>query len=136
MAATEAPKPRVNTASAIRPAAQTSAAPAAAKAKDADAAKTQAAAANTAASATVTGCLTEDAGAFRLKDTTGAEAAKSRSWKSGFLKKSTPSIDLIEANNGLKLSTQVGHRVKATGSLTNHEMHVRSVQRLNGPCAS
>ena len=35
---------------------------------------------------TIVGCLTFDDGAFRLKDASGIDAPKSRSWKSGFLK--------------------------------------------------
>ena len=36
---------------------------------------------------TVTGCLERTDEGFRMKDTSGADAPKSRSWKSGFLKK-------------------------------------------------
>jgi len=97
-------------------------------------AKDQAPAASVMKPSTLTGCLMGDGATFRLTDTGGTEAPKSRSWKSGFLKKSSPSIDLVDANNGLKLSTQVGHRVKVTGPLANHEMRVRSLQRLNGSC--
>jgi hypothetical protein len=79
---------------------------------------------------TIAGCLERTGSAFRLKDTTGAGAPKSRSWKSGFLKKSSASIDLVESGSGLRLHDQVGRRVSMTGTLTDRQMRVQSVRRL------
>jgi hypothetical protein len=83
---------------------------------------------------TITGCLEHEDGAFRLDKTTGAEAPKSRSWKSGFLKKKSARIDVVDASNKLKLSNQVGNRVSVQGVLVDREMRARSIQRVSGSC--
>src|SRR5689334_14718179 len=41
---------------------------------------------------TITGCLERADEAFRLKDTEGEDAPKSRSWKSGFLKRGRAAV--------------------------------------------
>jgi hypothetical protein len=83
---------------------------------------------------TISGCLERSDGTFRLKDTAGADAPKSRSWKSGFLKKSSPSIEVVDAVHRLKLPDHVGQRVSVTGSLVDREMQVRSLQRIAASC--
>ena len=83
---------------------------------------------------TLTGCLELDNQTFRLKDTTGADAPKSRSWKSGFLKKKTASIAIVDAANKVKLPNHVGERVVVTGTLVDREMQVRSLQRVALSC--
>lgn len=82
------------------------------------------------ASVTITGCLDLDDERFRLTDTAGTDAPKSRSWKSGFLKKRPAPIELVDTDNSVKLSTYLGHRVAATGTLVNREMQVRSLHRV------
>jgi hypothetical protein len=83
---------------------------------------------------TLTGCLEHDNDAFRLKDTTGADAPKSRSWKSGFLKKKTPTIEVVDRANRLQLPDHVGERVVVTGMLVDREMQVRSLRRVATSC--
>jgi hypothetical protein len=83
---------------------------------------------------TIMGCLERDANTFRLKETFGDHAPKSRSWKSGFLKKNPASIEVIDASRNLKLATHVGQRVSVTGVVVNHEMRVRSLQRVAASC--
>lgn len=83
---------------------------------------------------TVAGCLQRTDQTLRLKDTTGAGAPKSRSWKSGFLKKGSASIDLVDPANKLRLANHVGHRVTVTGTLDHGQMHVRSLQRVAAIC--
>jgi len=83
---------------------------------------------------TITGCLDVDHERLLLKDTSGAAAPKSRSWKSGFFKKSSASIELIEPTHVLKLSTYDGQRVSVSGTLDDREMHVHSVQRVDRAC--
>jgi hypothetical protein len=85
---------------------------------------------------TITGCLERADATFRLKDTTGADAPKGRSWKSGFLKKSSASVDLVDPPNGLKLPAYVGQRVAVTGTLVDREMRVRSLKRVATSCGS
>ncbi len=86
---------------------------------------------------TITGCLERaDETTFRLKDTVGEDAPKSRSWKSGFLKKGSTSIEVVDAADRLKLSDHVGQKVSVTGTLVDREMQVRSLQRLATSCAN
>jgi hypothetical protein len=88
------------------------------------------------AGVTITGCLERTDETFRLKDTTGAGAPKARSWKSGFLKKGSASIDVVDASKRLNLRNHVGQRVSLTGTLVDREMHVRSVQRVSASCTN
>ena len=83
---------------------------------------------------TVTGCLEKSDEGYRLKDTSGIAAPKSRSWKSGFLKKGTASVDVVDASHSLALNSQVGHRVAVTGPLTDREMQAESVHRVASSC--
>jgi len=84
--------------------------------------------------ATVTGCLEASDGGFRLKDTSGVDALKSRSWKSGFLKKSSPTIEMIDAANTLQLPSHVGQRVSVTGSLADRTMQAGTLHTLSPSC--
>jgi hypothetical protein len=83
---------------------------------------------------TVTGCLEHNKDAFRLKDTTGENAPKGRSWKSGFLKKNAASIEVVDRANAMQLSNHVGERVVLTGTLVDREMQVRSLRRVAASC--
>ena len=85
---------------------------------------------------TITGCLERDDERFRLKDTDGADAPKSRSWKTGFLKKGAASIEVVDASNRLKLNDHVGQRVTLTGILVDREMQARLLQRVAASCAN
>jgi hypothetical protein len=85
---------------------------------------------------TITGCLERHDAAFRLKDTAGADAPKSRSWKSGFLKKSSSSIDVVDGANRLKLKDHVGQRVSVTGVLVEREMQARSLKNVASSCGN
>jgi hypothetical protein len=84
---------------------------------------------------TITGCLERNDETFRLKDTAGADVPKSRSWKSGFLKKGSASIEVVDAAHRLKLPDHVGERVSVTGRLVDREMQVRSLQRVAASCS-
>lgn len=84
---------------------------------------------------TVTGCLESTDEGFRLKETSGAEAPKARSWKSGFLKKSSASLDVVDPTRKLQLASHVGRRVSVTGTLDDREMQAQSVRRI-GACKS
>ncbi|MCM3879591.1 MAG: hypothetical protein ND807_05755 [Vicinamibacterales bacterium] len=86
------------------------------------------------ATVTISGCLEHEGGTFRLKDTNGVSAPKARSWKSGFLKKGSAKIDVIDSGNRLKLHDHVGQRVSVSGMLEDREMHARSVQRVSTFC--
>jgi hypothetical protein len=84
---------------------------------------------------TITGCLeiSVDQAEFRLTDTEGVDAPRSRSWRTGFLKKGSAPVALVEPPDRRALQTNVGRRVAATGLLTSHDLKV-SALRVVGPC--
>ena len=87
------------------------------------------------AAVTITGCLQRDKGTFWLKDTTGeVDVPRSRSWRSGFLKRRASRVELVAADNTLKLPDYLGDRVAATGTLMDREMRARSVRRVSTSC--
>jgi hypothetical protein len=83
---------------------------------------------------TISGCLEQDDERFRLKDTTGDDAPKGRSWRSGFLRKSAATIDVVDQADRHHLQTYVGQRVNVTGMLVDREMQVRSVRIVAISC--
>jgi hypothetical protein len=85
---------------------------------------------------TITGCLevSVNSDEFRLTDTDGAGAPKSRSWKTGFLKKHSAPVLLVEAGDSHSLQAQVGKRVAATGHLSNQELKVSSMHVVSSSC--
>lgn len=85
---------------------------------------------------TITGCLAREDAAYRLKDTSGDAVPTRRSWKSGFLKKGSASVDLYDTSNHAKLPSHVGERISVTGELVDREMYVRSLQRVSASCKS
>jgi hypothetical protein len=96
-------------------------------------AATTAAAAPAKAPITITGCLERTDEGFELKDTSGADAPKARSWKSGFLKKGSATLDVVDPARTLQLADHVGRRVSVTGMVTEREMRARSIRRV-GEC--
>jgi len=83
---------------------------------------------------TIVGCLVQDNEAFRLKNTEGEDAPKGRSWKSGFIKKSSKTIELSDARHRLNLGRHVGERVSVTGMLEDRELHGTSIKRVAESC--
>lgn len=85
---------------------------------------------------TISGCLemTVDENQFRLTNTEGADAPKARSWKSGFLKKGSAPVELLDFSDAPTLRNYVGHRVVATGLLSGRQLRVRSVQGGGSSC--
>jgi hypothetical protein len=83
--------------------------------------------------ATISGCLEASDDAFLLKDTSGTDAPKARSWKSGFLKKRPSSIELVDGATTRRLASHVGQRIETTGLLLDREMRVKSL-RVLGSC--
>ena len=83
---------------------------------------------------TISGCLEQDDDVFRLKDTEGANAPKARSWKSGFLKKGSAKVEIVDVKNRLRLKNHVGKRVTVTGQLHEKEMLANSVRRIAASC--
>jgi hypothetical protein len=83
---------------------------------------------------TITGCLEQKDDGFRLKDTGGGDAPKSRSWKTGFLTKHASSVTLVDGTKRLKLGSHVGERVSVTGTLIDKELQGRSLKALTPAC--
>jgi hypothetical protein len=85
---------------------------------------------------TITGCLevSVDQDEFRLTDTEGVDAPKSRSWRSGFLKKRSAPVALVAPPDRLALQTHVGRRVAATGLLSSHDLKVSALRVVGSSC--
>ena len=83
---------------------------------------------------TISGCLEQDDERFRLKDTAGEDAPRSRSWRSAFLRRDGSTIDVVDQSERLHLPTYVGQRVSVTGTLIDKEMQVRSVSIVAESC--
>ena len=81
---------------------------------------------------TISGCLAYDGKSAWLKDTSGVDAPKARSWKSGFLKKRSPRIALVDGP--ANASAYDGRRVSVTGVLADREMRVSSISPIGGEC--
>lgn len=86
---------------------------------------------------TLTGCLevSEDQDEFRLTDVDGANAPRSRSWRTGFLKKRPAAVAIVEPADSLALQTHVGRRVTATGLLTSNDLKVSALRAVGPPCS-
>ena len=83
--------------------------------------------------ATIAGCLERNENTFWLKDVSGDDAPKSRSWKSGFLRKKSSSVELVDRGSSSRLAAYVGRKIETTGALVDHEMHVKTL-RVLGAC--
>jgi hypothetical protein len=85
---------------------------------------------------TITGCLevSVNSDEFRLTDTDGLGAPKSRSWKTGFIKKHSAPVMLVELADSHSLQGQVGKRVAATGHLASNELKVSSLRVVAPSC--
>src|SRR3954470_4229062 len=83
---------------------------------------------------TIAGCLEQSHDAFRLRDTRGADAPKSRSWKTLGITKHSSTLTVVDSANRLKLGSHVGERVSVTGPLVDKEMQGRSLKKLDSSC--
>ena len=85
---------------------------------------------------TITGCLevSVNADEFRLTDTQGFDAPKSRSWKSGFIKKHSAPVMLVDLADSHAAQAQVGKRVAATGHLASNALSVSSLRVVSPSC--
>jgi hypothetical protein len=83
---------------------------------------------------TITGCLEVDNQEYRLTDTEGNDAPKARSWKSGFLKKRTANLEVLDAARKLRLATHLGQRVTVTGVVSERKMEAMSLVVASRSC--
>src|SRR4029079_6936784 len=86
--------------------------------------------------ASIEGCLVQEADQFQLKNTSGEDAPRGRSWKSGFLHKSAKSVDVLDQTHRLNLARHVGERVTITGILDDRELQGTSLKRIAESCLS
>jgi hypothetical protein len=70
---------------------------------------------------------------FRLTDTEGADAPKSRSWRSAFLQKRPAPVSL-DALGSFPLKSDVGKRVAATGVLSGQALTLHSLRVVGTSC--
>ena len=82
---------------------------------------------------TLAGCVERTDDGFWLKNASGDGAPTSRSWKSGFLRKKSLTVELIDRGYTHRLATYVGQRVETTGVLADREMRVKTL-RVLGSC--
>ena len=83
---------------------------------------------------TVEGCLVQDDETFRLKNTSGEDAPKGRSWKSGFLHKGSKTLEVVDARHRLNLAKHVGERVSVSGMLDDKQVQGNSIKKLAESC--
>ena len=83
---------------------------------------------------TIEGCLVQDDETFRLKNTTGEDAPKGRSWKSGFLHKGSKNLEIVDARHRLNLAKHVGERVSVTGMLDEKELQGSAIRKVAESC--
>jgi hypothetical protein len=83
---------------------------------------------------TVEGCLESDGSTYRLKNTSGLDAPKVRSWRTGFLMKRSSSIELVDTTGRLRLQDHLGARVAATGSLADRELRATALRQIAAVC--
>ena len=85
---------------------------------------------------TIFGCLEQSNETYRLTDTDGVDAPKSRSWKTGFLKKGAATVEVVDPGHRVRLSSHVGHRVGVTGTLNEKQLQARSIRKISSSCSS
>ena len=81
---------------------------------------------------TLSGCLDFDGKSAWLKDTSGVDAPRTRSWRSGFLRKRSPRIALVDGPSSAEVYD--GRLVSVTGVLVDREMRVSSLKPIAGDC--
>jgi hypothetical protein len=86
--------------------------------------------------ATLTGCLQAHGSKYVLTDLQGYVGSTSRSWKTGFIKKTPKDIEVVSESSTLKLKDHVGHQVTVTG-VQDHpvRMKARSIKQLAPSCS-
>ena len=82
----------------------------------------------------VEGCLESAGPTFRLKNTTGLDAPRARTWRTGFLMKRSSNIGLVDATGRLRLQDHVGKRVAATGTVVDREMQATTLREVAASC--
>ena len=88
------------------------------------AAPAKAAPAVPAGSITLTGCLEADRRKYMLTDLEGAQAPKGRSWKTGFVTKTSKDVE-VTPSSSVKLGNHIGRKVSVVG-VRNDDTHLQA----------
>jgi hypothetical protein len=81
---------------------------------------------------TLVGCLQRDGETFWLKNASGDDAPKSRSWKTGFFTRRPSRINVAGPRSAL--TSNVDTRVEVSGMLNDRELQTRSLRRVAATC--
>lgn len=97
---------------------------------------TASAPAQRASAASLTGCLHADGDKFKLSELEGTQAPKGRSWKTGFIVKTTKDVEVVGASSSVNLGDQIGRKVTITGT-RDGERHFKaqSVKQVSPVCS-
>jgi len=88
----------------------------------------------TAPPVTIVGCLESTSDTFWLTNASGTGVPTSRSWKTVFLRKHTPSMAIVDATQLLDLQGHVGQRVAVTGTVSDRAIHTRALELVSASC--
>jgi hypothetical protein len=83
---------------------------------------------------TVTGCLERDGEGFQLKNPSGEQIRKTRSWKSGFLRRGSRNISIVGSPTSLNLESRIGYKVAIGGNLVERELRPNSIHSTSERC--
>jgi len=73
---------------------------------------------------------------YEMTDLRGAQAPKARSWKTGFITKTTKTVEVVGASTTVRLNDHVGRQVTVVG-MKDDDTHVKvsSIKRLSASCS-
>ena len=78
---------------------------------------------------TLTGCIRNggERNTYVLTKVEGADAPKSRGWKTGYLLKRPSAVEVVPASSSIRLKDHVGRKVSVTGTLEQkHGAHMKA----------
>jgi hypothetical protein len=86
--------------------------------------------------ATLTGCLRMEGKQFELTNLKGSDVRTGRSWKSGFIKKTSRNVEVVGVSPSVKLQDHVGREVSVVGTRSD-ETHLQasSIRRVATSCS-
>jgi hypothetical protein len=86
-------------------------------------------------SVTLTGCLKAEGTRYVLTDLQGVNVPKSRSWKSGYLRKTSRRYEVVSVS-GVKLREHIGHQVTVSGTANGgSQVRARTVKVVSVSCS-
>jgi hypothetical protein len=96
-----------------------------------------AASAQQAPSTKLTGCLRMAGNQYELTHPKGSEVRLARTWRSGFIRKTAKSVEVVGASSSVNLKDHVGHEVSVVGTRSDEtHLKARSISRVATSCVS